>query len=144
MSNSLTVCVDASIVIRFTIGQDDVAVMQLWKSWASQEAHMVAPTLLFYEVTNGLYQQQKNGRLSPGFVREALDVILAFPIELIGDPALQRRARELAARYNLPASYDAHYLALADRMGIELWTADARLVKALLPFKLDWVKLAAG
>ena len=141
MNNSLTVCVDASIVVRFAISQD-VAVQQLWNSWLTQGARLVAPSLLFYEVTNGLYRQQKSGMLNPEFVCAALDVVLAFPVELVGDAALHRRARELAAQYNLSASYDAHYLALAERLGIELWTADARLVNALQPFKIDWVKLA--
>ena len=43
-------------------------------------------------------------------------------------------------RYELPATYDAHYLALAEWMDIELWTADMRLVKAIRSFDLDWVK----
>ena len=51
---------------------------------------------------------------------------------------------DIAATYHLPATYDAHYLALAEHLGVELWTADTRLVNALLPFKLDWVKLAQG
>ena len=141
MNNSSTLCVDASLVVRFALRQDAI-VEQLWNSWSSQKFRLVAPTLLFYEVTNGLYRQQKAGLLSPAFVRAALDVALAFPVELVGDAALHQRARELAARYNLSAAYDAHYLALADRLDIELWTADARLVNTLQPFELDWVKLA--
>ncbi len=43
-------------------------------------------------------------------------------------------------RYNLPATYDAHYLALAEWMEIDLWTADMRLVNSLKPFKVKWVK----
>jgi predicted nucleic acid-binding protein len=144
MSNSLTVCVDASIVVRFALSQDDAAIKQLWKSWFAREVRLVAPTLLYYEVTNGLYQQQKGGLLSPKFVRSALEVVLAFPVELVGEAALHQRARELAARYKLSATYDAHYLALAERMGIDLYTADTRLVNALLPFQVDWVKLAVG
>ena len=43
-------------------------------------------------------------------------------------------------RYNLPATYDAHYLALAEWMEIDLWTADTKLVNSLKPFKVKWVK----
>jgi predicted nucleic acid-binding protein len=141
MSNFLTVCVDASMVVRLTISQDDAAVKKLWSSWSSQGTHLVAPSLLFYEVTNGLYRQQKGGVLSPAFVREALDIALALPVELFGDADLHRQARLLAETYHLPAAYDAHYLALAERLGVDLWTADARLVKALQPFGVGWVRL---
>jgi predicted nucleic acid-binding protein len=141
MKNSSTVCVDASTVIRLLIGPDNEAVKQLWDSWTDQGIHMVAPTLLHYEVTNGLYRQMRAGLLIPESVREALDIALALPVELVGDPDLHRRAGELAATYRLPAAYNAHYLALAERLGVELWTADARLVNALQPFGVDWVRL---
>jgi predicted nucleic acid-binding protein len=142
MNNSLAVCVDASIVVRLLIGPEDAAVKHLWDSWSKQEAHLVAPTLLYYEVANGLYRQQKAGLLRPESAGEALDIALALPVELIGDGDLHRRACELATAYRLPAAYDAHYLAVAERLGVELWTADARLVSAMQPFGVDWVKLA--
>jgi predicted nucleic acid-binding protein len=36
------------------------------------------------------------------------------------------RAIEIAALTGQRASYDSHYLALAERLGCELWTADDR------------------
>jgi len=95
---------------------------------------------LHYEVTNGLYQQQKYGLLSPETIRDSLELALSLPINLVGEVGLHQRAREIATQYKLPATYDAHYLALAEGMGIELWTADARLVNTLKPYKLNWVK----
>ncbi len=44
-----------------------------------------------------------------------------------------------AAHYKLPAAYDAQYLALAEWMKMDLWTADARLINTLKPFKLNWI-----
>mgnify|MGYP000141498078 CR=1 FL=1 len=144
MKNSSTVCIDASLVIRFTISPDDAALKLLWSSWSKQGTRLVAPTLLYYDVTNGLHRLQKAGVLKPDFVREALEIALALPVELIGDGDLHRTARELAARYNLPTTYDAHYLALAERLGVDLWTVDARLVKTLQSFGVEWVKLPAA
>jgi len=37
---------------------------------------LVAPALLFYEVTNGLYQQQKNNILSPETIWQMLELSL--------------------------------------------------------------------
>jgi predicted nucleic acid-binding protein len=43
-----------------------------------------------------------------------------------------------AHRFGLPAAYDAHYLALAEREQCELWTADVRFLRAING-KLPWV-----
>lgn len=140
MSNSSAVCVDASIVLRYILQPDDAPIKKLWLSWISKEVRLVAPTLLYYEVTNGLYQQQKNKYLSPETICQSLELALELPIHLVNEANLHLRAREIAMQYSLPATYDAHYLALAEWMKIELWTADMRLVNILKPFKLNWVK----
>ena len=140
MSNSETVCIDASIVLRYVLMPDDAPVKTVWQTWVKDEINLVAPSLLFYEVTNGLYQQQRNKYLSPETIWKTLELSLDLPITLVNEKNLHLRAREIAMQYNLPASYDAHYLALAEWMDIELWTADMRLVKAVQSFELDWVK----
>lgn len=140
MSNSSTVCVDASVVLRRVIQPDDDVVKGLWQSWVDNDIRLVAPTLLFYEVTNGLYRQQKNKILSPETIWKALELALDLPINLVNEASLHVRALELATKYNLPATYDAHYLALAEWMDIDLWTADIKLINILKPFKFDWVK----
>ena len=140
MSNSTTVCIDASVVLRYVLMPDDAPIKKVWQAWASNETNLVAPSLLFYEVTNGLYQQEKNKYLSPETIWKSLEYSLDLPITLVNEKNLHLRARELAIQYNLPATYDAHYLALAEWMDIELWTADMRLVKAVKSFGLRWVK----
>ena len=140
MSNSATVCIDASIVLRYVLLPDDGPIQKVWQSWASREVNLVAPSLLFYEVTNALYQQQKNKYLSPETIWSTLEFSLDLPITLVNEKNLHLRAREIAMQYNLPATYDAHYLALAEWMDIELWTADKKLINTLKPFKVSWVK----
>ena len=44
---------------------------------------------------------------------------------------LHQRALALAHAYRLPAAYDAHYLALAEYFGCELWTDDGRLFRGV-------------
>ena len=140
MSNSPTVCIDASVVLRYVLMPDDAPIKKIWQAWVSNETNLVAPSLLFYEVTNGLYQQEKNKYLSPETIWKSLEFSLDLPVTLVNEKNLHLRAREIAIQYNLPATYDAHYLALAEWMDIELWTADMRLVKAVKSFGLRWVK----
>ena len=143
MNNSSTVCVDANVVVRYTLFPDD-AIQNLWESWEAAGTRLVAPTLLYYEVANSLYQYQKRGEINADVIRRVFDTALALPFTLIGDTSLHQRAIVLAATYRLPAVYDAHYVALSERLGIELWTTDARLVNALQPFGVEWVKLAGA
>ena len=62
---------------------------------------------------------------------------LAFPIQLHLSNQLHEQALALAGDFDLPAVYDAYYLAVASNRGAELWTADQRLLNAVggrLPF----------
>lgn len=59
---------------------------------------------------------------------------------MYGDIQLHQQALKIATTYRLPATYDAHYLALAERLNIELWTADRRLFNAVHS-SLIWVKM---
>jgi predicted nucleic acid-binding protein len=140
MSNSSTICVDANIIIRYLLNPDDTPIQNLWKTWIAKETQLVAPALLFFEVTNGLYKYQKNKAVSPEIIRKTLELSLDLPINLVNETNLHLRAQEIATQYDLPAAYDAHYLALAEWLDIDLWTADMRLINTLKPFKLKWVK----
>jgi len=136
-----TICLDAGLVIRRVFFPDDSSTSQAWETWENQGCHCAAPTLLPYEVTNVLHRYAQQGLLSQDTALVALMAALALPVELVGDPALHQRALELDHRYLLPAAYDAHYLALAERLGCPLWTANARLVSALRSQGVGWLRL---
>jgi predicted nucleic acid-binding protein len=64
---------------------------------------------------------------------------MLLPIALFADADLHLEALSVAGRFGLKASYDAHYLALADRLGVEFWTADRRLANTISS-SLPWVR----
>lgn len=99
---------------------------------------LVAPTLLYYEVANALHRYAVRGDLVPAEAQALLDLALCLDVDVVSDGGLHRRALQLADALALPAAYDAHYLALAERLGAEFWTADARLVLAVQD-RLPWV-----
>lgn len=140
MSRSATVCVDASIVVRHVASPDDAEVAVLWGGWEVTRISLVAPSLLHHEVANALHQYRRTGSRSTVALKTSLRAALALPIALYDDDELHEQATDYADRFSLPATYDAHYLALADRLGIEFWTADRRLANAVRPH-LNWVHL---
>ena len=141
MPNSL-ICVDASLVVRLVVDTDDDRLPAQWKEWNETGKQIAAPILLYYEVTNALYQYQKRQLLTSEVVEQALAASLSLPIRLFGDPGLHPLALRLANQYSLPATYDAHYLALAEHLGAEFWSADRRLARKVQS-QLDWVHLYA-
>lgn len=67
------------------------------------------------------------------------DFLMEYPVHLMIDDDLLRRGYDLAAKFNRPTAYDAQYLAVAERLKCEFWTADERLVNAVQK-DLSWVK----
>lgn len=135
------VCVDASFIMRLLTSQNsDSPYDQRWNQWQASNTTPVAPTLIMYEVSNGLYRYSRAGQITPEEAEQLLERALNLGIRFYGDADLHRQPLKIAQRHNLPATYDAHYLALAEREGIELWTADQRLFNAVHS-SLPWVNL---
>jgi len=132
MSSSSTAhCLDANVVVRYLGLSPVAAIDHRWHIWNVDQPRLVAPTLLRYEVVNALHRWVRHGVMSAEVAGQLLAEAQALPIEMHGDEALHERALTLAARFSLPAAYDAHYLALAERFGAPLWTTDARLANAV-------------
>jgi predicted nucleic acid-binding protein len=105
--------------------------MPVWERLVQADGDLIAPTLLPYEVADVLHKQRCLGLVTTELAGLQLDRCLRLPIELHGDARLHCRALELAYDRQLPATYDAHYVALAERFRVPLWTCDRRLADAL-------------
>lgn len=125
------ICVDANLIVRLVADPQDTIIRERWQQWDEDGRRLAAPTLVHYETANALYQYHRQGFLSGETIRRAQEAALALPLTLYGDADLHRAAVLLAQRLALPATYDAHYLAVAERLGAELWTADRRLFEAV-------------
>ena len=95
---------------------------------------IVAPPLLWSEITNALRQRVRQAVLSVDEALSIFDDFLGLGIIARSPDGLHRLALELACRYELPAAYAAHYdVALAELLDCALWTDDRRLVTQIRP-----------
>jgi predicted nucleic acid-binding protein len=141
MNSSSAICVDANIIIQLVIGgTQETLITNLWTGWHEAEHSLIAPTLLYYEVSNVLHRYVLQGVILPEQADKALATAFSFKLILYGDKHLHQRALNLARQFSLPAAYDAHYLALAERMSAQFWTTDRRLAEAV-EGALSWVHL---
>jgi len=116
--------VDASVVVAALTG---AARTGAWAMQTLADTHLAAPDLLPFEVANVLRRHQVHGTLSPDVATLAHTDLLDLVIELFPYEAVADRVWEL--RGSLP-SYDASYVALAERLDAPLATVDARLTRA--------------
>ena len=129
---SSPICIDANLVVIIVAPEAQrPAVLRLWESWLEQDRELVAPRLLTYEVTAALWRKVWRGLLPQEEAQRAVKAALDIGVTLLDPPGLSERAFELAAHFRRPAAYDAHYLALAERLSCPFWTADERLYNAV-------------
>ena len=140
MTGSSPICIDANLVVRLAADARDEAMWALWDGWSTAGRSVVAPSLLRYEITNVLHRSVTAGLFDATAAHAVLNTALNLGIAFEEGPGLHAPALVFAARFALPAAYDAHYLALADRLGAEFWTADRRLANSVRPV-LPWVRL---
>lgn len=136
------ICVDSSLAAKWSFVEEySFQARALVRDALGRQEPIIAPPLLLSEVTNVIRQRLRQGRLDLAEARALLAQLLAVPLSLQAPETLYDRALVLADQYNLPAVYDAHYVALTELLDATLWTADQRLLRALggrLPF-VRWI-----
>ena len=91
----------------------------------------VVPARWFWEIANVLAMAQRKGRALASDIAISLDLLSALPIEIDAASAARAWRETLSlARTNKLTIYDAAYLELAIRSGLELATNDKVLHSA--------------
>lgn len=136
------ICADSSVAAKWSFVEEySSQARALLRDALAQQELLVAPPLLPSEVGNVIRQRLRQGQVRLDEARALLAEFLAIPISLQVPETIYDRALVLADQHNLPAVYDAHYLAVSELLGATFWTADQRLLRALggrLPF-VRWI-----
>ena len=130
--NDSTICVDSNVLLKLVLAEDDsLAVRDLWRDLEASGMQLVAPALLFYEVASVLRNKAHRKLLTDDEADVGLAYLMSLSLTVAYSPELHEKALRLARRFGRPDAYDAHYLALAEELDCELWTADGRLYNAV-------------
>jgi predicted nucleic acid-binding protein len=128
----VTLVVDASVAIKWLIEEDGTDAAE-----ALRGRRLVAPQLIRVEVANVLRTIAARGLTPLASAAELFALFQGAPVDIVDvDDALERRALDLAMALAHPV-YDCLYLALAERMGASMVTADTRFLRALAGTPFD-------
>jgi len=113
----------------------------LWQVWVREGVGVCVPGLWLNEVTSALHKVTMQKAISEERALDALEAILSLGVEAYDQDAdLCRTAFALASELGQLAAYDGFYLALAQGLETEFWTADKRLATRAHQIGLSWVR----
>lgn len=125
------VVVDASLAFKWLVEEENSDVAHsILQVWDRQGIGLAAPHLMPFEVTNALHRRVVRSELAVDVAAELMQDLMSLGVVLHETPELHGQALKLASQLQQGAAYDAHYIALAENLGCELWTADRRFHRA--------------
>lgn len=132
--------VDASVVLKWFLRDERYGdrALALLERFARGGLDLMAPSLMFYEVLNGLVIAQRKGRIAEERVLASVSGLLGLGIDLVDVAGLQDRVLHFCRVYDRSA-YDASYLAVAEQESLVLVTGDERLYNRMKK-EVRWVK----
>ena len=126
------VVVDASIVVKLLVHEPNTRqVEDLARSWRFNGVRVVAPYFMPVEVTNAIYRKARVQLISMEEATRLVANLWDLGVQLRQSQGLHLRAIGLAAGLQQNAVYDSHYLALAESLDCDFWTADQRFYRAV-------------
>lgn len=134
----MALIVDASVAIKWFVDEPGSGVArQLWRD----QPDLLAPDLMVLEVCNAAWRKVRLGQASRAQAEQIAERLRQGIVDLRPTAPLAPRATEIALTVDHPV-YDCFYLALAEREGAELVTADQRLNERLR--RTAWASLVRG
>jgi len=132
--------VDANIAVNTALNMTD-SLERFWQRIDSEQITPCAPRLWASETTSAVRFLLSQKEITSDEAEDALRTIHGLRVEIVNeDEELSQRALELAGNLSQSKAYDAFYLALAEKLVAEFWTADERLFnRCRKDLKLSWV-----
>ena len=136
------VVIDASLLVKLlVIEQFSAQAVRLANYWTAMGIRLAVPDFIHAEVISALYKKISAGIISINLAMELMTEFYQMDITIYPASLFHQRAMELALALGQRMPYDSHYLALAESLNCDFWTADRPFYRATQPHhpRVKWI-----
>ena len=136
------IVVDASLVVQLLVTkQFSAQARRIAAYWQVMGIRLAAPDFIHAEVASALYKKVPARIISINFAKEMMGRFYGIGIEYRPASRLHNRAMDLALELGQRMPYDSHYLALAESLNCDFWTAARPFYRATQPHhpRVQWI-----
>ena len=131
--------IDASLVIKAILPNSQNTSCQAVLEHLNG-VQLVAPALWVYEVTSTFAKAVHFGQITDEEGSAAIHQALALGVQIIiPDETQSLMAYQWTLKLKRASAYDNFYLAIAEGLEADFWTADQRLFRSLETQRLEWL-----
>ena len=125
------VIVDASLAVKlFVVEVFTAQTISLAASWRIAGVELATPDFMPSEFATALRKKIQEGILTFAGAKELMGELYVYGIDIRPSRPLHDRAIDLAVELNQRLAYDSHYLALAESLDRDFWTAGRPFFRA--------------
>lgn len=134
------VVIDASVVLKWYLDDEELGTkaLNILTHYVSGDINLMAPSLIEYEVMNGLKIAQKRGRINKESLLSGIEGFFNLEITVFNASHFSNKTLDILSFFDI-SSYDASYLALAENEKSPFVTADKVLYNKVRK-RLKYVK----
>jgi predicted nucleic acid-binding protein len=131
--------IDASLVIKAILPNVDHAACQAVLAHLT-DVQLAAPALWIYEITSNFAKAVHFGQITKEEGQQAIHQALTLGLKFIQpDETQSLLAFQWTLKLKRSAAYDSFYLAIAEALEADFWTADRKLFRSLEAERLGWL-----
>jgi predicted nucleic acid-binding protein len=142
----MDIVIDANVTVALVVNLPYSSQAEnYFRQWRKQNVRLHAPALWPAEIASALRKLEAVGQLASQDTRLVVQSLALLPVQIhIPDVQLLQASLDWAVKLEQVVAYDAQYLALAEILQAEFWTADHRLYKTMQKLKIGWVHAIAS
>jgi len=136
------IVIDANVAIRAILpieGKSEA--LDRLVSWHRSHSKIFAPELLIAETVSVIRRGIFDRWITEEEGQVAVEDLYRLGVEIVpSDAGICQAALAWAGRLGQSKAYDGFYLAVAERQGAELWSADEKLANRAKQLNLSWIR----